>query len=410
MTPSSDSDRSRAHCFALAGTSQPRVGLLGSWSDGTLPRVVVHGRTRARRQRLGGSRIPLLLLALLPVLVGAHAQSSTDQRGAPDTRVRAYWVDPSTGLMWAGRDSFGRDLNWRQATKYCTDLQLAGYADWRLPTIVELEGIYDRSANAPGLGGKRNDAPRTYHVRGDLFLTGNAWSGDSRIDDRGRPSGDALFFDFVNGRRDLGELWFHTFDRALCVRGDVTVDLSLPALSRHEAARQAGVDYAAPRYFDFDNGAARREYWQSRFGCEDAVVSQVSWLSAERNCRRWVELSDHLVGDALLDRVYALALLGITQASQGLLTDSLTSLDRALALRRQRYEDDADAADFQVIAAHVQIAIGNAAAATALLESAIRTYEKESARPHSRQEQQRQRLAAIRKRFAEVKLPAADPR
>jgi tetratricopeptide (TPR) repeat protein len=356
------------------------------------------------------SRVPLLLLALLPVLMGAHAQSSRDQRGAPDTRIRGYWVDPSTGLMWADRDSFGRDLNWRQATKYCTDLQLAAHADWRLPTIVELEGIYDRSANAPGLGGKRNDTPQTYHVRGDLFLTGKAWSADRRIDDRGRPSGYALLFDFVNGRRGDGELWFHTGDGALCVRGDVTVDLSLPALSRHEAARQVGVDYTAPRYFDFDNGAARREYWQSRFGCEDAVVSRVPWLSAERNCRRWVELSDHLVGDALLDRVYALGLLGISLASQGLLTDSLTSLDRALALRRQRYEDDADAADFQVIAAQVQIAMGNAAAATALLESAIRIYEKEIARPNSHQEQQRQRLAAIRKRFGEAKLPTAQPK
>ena len=346
----------------------------------------------------------------MPVVVGAQAPSSTDQRGAPDTRLRGYWVDPSTGLMWAGRDSFGRDLNWRQANKYCADLQLAGRADWRLPTIVELEGIYDRSASARGLGGKRNDIPTTYHVRGDLFLTGNAWSADRRIDDRGRPSGYALFFDFGNGIRNDGELWFHTFDRALCVRGDVTVDLSLPALSRHEAARQVGVDYTAPRYFDFDNGAARREYWQARFGCEDAVVSRVPWLNAGRNCRRWVELSDHLVGDALLDRVYALGLLGVSLASEGLLTDSLTSLNRALALRRQRYEDDADAADFQVIAAQVEMAMGNAAAATVLLESAIGTYEKEIARHHSQPEQRRQRLVAIRKRFGEVNSPPAHPR
>jgi len=49
-------------------------------------------------------------------------------------------------------------------------------------------------------------------------------------------------------------------------------------------------------------------------------------------------------------------------------------------MRRQRYEDDADAADFQVIAAQVHIAMGNAAAATALVESAIVTYEQETAR------------------------------
>jgi len=311
--------------------------------------------------------------------------------------------------MWAGRDSFGRDLNWRQATKYCSDFRLAGHADWRLPTAGELEGIYDRSASALGRGGKRNEKPQPYHVRGDLFLTGSAWSADRRLDDRGRPGGDALFFDFVNGSRNLGELWFHIGDRALCVRGDVTVDLSLPALSRHDAARQVGVDYMAPRYFDFNDSAAGREYWQARFGCEDAVVLRVSWLGAGRNCRRWVELSDHLVGDALLDRVYALGFLGINLASEGLLTDSLTSLNRALALRRQRYADDFDAADFEVIAAQVELAMGNAAAATARLESAIRTYEKENARPYSNPVERRQRLAAMRKRFEEV-LPTANPR
>src|SRR5262245_32363360 len=88
---------------------------------------------------------------------------------ASDTRVRGFWVDPSTGLMWAGRDNFGRDLNWRQAAKYCLDLRLGGYADWRLPTIDELEGIYDRGETAVGLGGKRNEKRQTFHVKGDLF-------------------------------------------------------------------------------------------------------------------------------------------------------------------------------------------------------------------------------------------------
>jgi hypothetical protein len=45
--------------------------------------------------------------------------------------------------------------------------------------------------------------------------------------------------------------------------------------------------------------------------------------------------------------------------------------------------------------------MGNAAAATALVESAMAIYEKEIARPSSLQELYRQRLAAIRKRFGE---------
>jgi len=205
-----------------------------------------------------------------------------------------------------------------------------------------------------------------------------------------------LTFDFGNGSRDLYEL--RVGRRALCVRGDLTVDLSLPGLSRVEAARRVGVDYSAPRDFDVENrAAARLEYWSARNGCEDGVITRVRWLGAERNCRRWVELTDHLGGDALLDRVYALGLLGVSLASEKRLTDSLTLLERALAMRRERYDDDADAADFQVIAAQVQIAMGNTAAATALFESAIATYEKEIARPSAPHDQYRQRLAAIRK-------------
>lgn len=111
--------------------------------------------------------VALTLLAVLSAPVWLFAAS-----GQYDTRVRGYWVDPSTGLMWAGRDNFGRNMNWHQADKYCRDLQLAGYRDWRLPQTNELEGIYDRSASSQGLGGKHNESPTTWHVKGDIFLTG----------------------------------------------------------------------------------------------------------------------------------------------------------------------------------------------------------------------------------------------
>ncbi|HEX3154952.1 MAG TPA: DUF1566 domain-containing protein [Candidatus Angelobacter sp.] len=58
------------------------------------------------------------------------------------------WVDPSTGLMWAGKDN-GRDVTCKKAVKYCSDLRLAGNSDWRLASLGELEGIYDKGANAP---------------------------------------------------------------------------------------------------------------------------------------------------------------------------------------------------------------------------------------------------------------------
>ncbi len=56
------------------------------------------------------------------------------------------WTDPATKLMWTKWDN-GSDVDWNQATAYCSRLQLAGYSGWRLPTIEELEGIRDPSIN-----------------------------------------------------------------------------------------------------------------------------------------------------------------------------------------------------------------------------------------------------------------------
>lgn len=50
-------------------------------------------------------------------------------------------------------------MNWKNAVKYCGDLRLAGYSDWRLASLGELEGIYDKDANAPGLMGLQAKAP-----------------------------------------------------------------------------------------------------------------------------------------------------------------------------------------------------------------------------------------------------------
>ncbi|MGA9717181.1 MAG: DUF1566 domain-containing protein [Acidobacteriaceae bacterium] len=93
-------------------------------------------------------KVVLFLLYVIAMIAGA--QSPTSDRGlAQETQVRGYWVDPSTGLMWAGKDN-GKDVSWKKAMKYCRDLRLAGYSDWKLATLAELEGIYDKSANAPG--------------------------------------------------------------------------------------------------------------------------------------------------------------------------------------------------------------------------------------------------------------------
>lgn len=165
------------------------------------------------------AKFAALLLSVSAVL--ASAQSAPEGQGdAQETQKRGYWIDPSTGLMWAGKDN-GRDVSWKKAIKYCRDLRLAGYSDWKLAQAGWLEAIYDKDANAPGLAGPRQK-PRdfTFHVKGGLCLTGDEWTSTRLVDDRGHFSGYAVRFDFNEGKMfNDNELWFHTGYRALCVRG-----------------------------------------------------------------------------------------------------------------------------------------------------------------------------------------------
>lgn len=51
-------------------------------------------------------------------------------------------TDRATGLMWMKYDS-GKPMNWETALKYAEDLEYAGYDDWRLPNVKELQSIVD---------------------------------------------------------------------------------------------------------------------------------------------------------------------------------------------------------------------------------------------------------------------------
>jgi Protein of unknown function (DUF1566) len=150
-------------------------------------------------------------------MVAGGQSLSNDRVAARDTKAHGYWTDPATGLMWAVKDN-GRDVTWHKAVKYCRDLRLAGYSDWRLANMAELQGIYDRTANAPGLGAHEIE-PTTWHVKGNLFLTAYQWSSNDILDDRGHPSGYAYYFDFNEGKPNEDQKGYSTYKHALCARG-----------------------------------------------------------------------------------------------------------------------------------------------------------------------------------------------
>jgi hypothetical protein len=113
----------------------------------------------------------------------------------------ATWTDPKSGLIWARSDG-GSDVTQEQAALYCRELSVAGFKDWRLPVIAELEAIKEPAAKGE------------WHVKGGLKLTGWTWSS-SRGDN---PSvGLAFFFDSL--LRASPSINAAYEGRALCVRG-----------------------------------------------------------------------------------------------------------------------------------------------------------------------------------------------
>jgi len=130
----------------------------------------------------------------LPIQLRAHTERAAGKQ-------RGYWLDPQTNLMWAAADNnFG--VSSAQAANYCRTLSLGGYADWTLPTIDELHGLFGGDANESG-----------HHVRGPIRLTGWQWSATP-----GQEPGQQWALDFGDGARASAVTGDSGLNRALCVR------------------------------------------------------------------------------------------------------------------------------------------------------------------------------------------------
>jgi hypothetical protein len=139
-----------------------------------------------------------------------RAEAAKKQEEA-EAAVNPTWTDPATRLMWTKEDN-GSDVDWNQAREYCSNLKLAGYSDWRLPTIDELQGIDDPSVDTPVVFD--NGTAWTVHVKGNLKLTGWHWSSS-----QGNHPGRRMHFHFgVETPDDSFSVGFSFSMRALCVR------------------------------------------------------------------------------------------------------------------------------------------------------------------------------------------------
>lgn len=151
---------------------------------------------------------------VLPITLMTSTSISTREINRDD-RFIAYdngtTKDTKTGLMWASKDN-GRTIFWSDAKRYCENYKGGGYTDWRLPTINELAGLYDRY--------KRNQIKQRNdlnpHLTELIELTASGlWASETR-------GSKTAFFNFVLcGRKSWIDQSISNFIwiRALPVRG-----------------------------------------------------------------------------------------------------------------------------------------------------------------------------------------------
>jgi len=85
-------------------------------------------------------------------------------------------TDLNTGLMWQKTPS-SSSYNWQEAIDYCDNLELAGYDDWRAPSLKELFSISDFSQGWPYLDTSYFDTAGKSVSKDEQYWTSNFYVG-----------------------------------------------------------------------------------------------------------------------------------------------------------------------------------------------------------------------------------------
>ncbi len=108
-------------------------------------------------------------------------------------------MDTKTNLLWQDtKDSNNEKKNFAEAQKYCENLELDGYKNWKLPDFLELFSIVDTKLYNPTLSKEFK-----------YFVSDNYWT--SKTFGHGA-SGEAFVVNFLSGafNRELMEDKFYT--------------------------------------------------------------------------------------------------------------------------------------------------------------------------------------------------------
>ena len=84
-------------------------------------------------------------------------------------------TQPAAGLMWSQATLTPDCIAHQAAEKVCADLALAGFTDWRLPTIEELFALADRTRSSPAI-----DTDAFHDTQSDWYWSSTitAWSSN----------------------------------------------------------------------------------------------------------------------------------------------------------------------------------------------------------------------------------------
>jgi len=155
----------------------------------------------------------VILIVILICCSKPYVEHTTMVETTKDVRFIAYdngtVLDTKTKLMWATKDN-GSDIGWQDAKFYCENYRGGSYKDWRMPTLNELEGLYDESKSRPATCHSGNNI----HVATELIDITCFYSWASETS----PTTDeGAIFDFGPGIRSAFASQM-TLSRALPVR------------------------------------------------------------------------------------------------------------------------------------------------------------------------------------------------
>jgi hypothetical protein len=128
---------------------------------------------------LAGKKILLILISFSAVALADFSRSSVGV--VTDTKTSLQWQDD-----YSDNGGAVKEANWKDAIKYCNELQLDG-GGWRLPNKNELLSIVDYTKYNPAIDDSENGFQNT--------TSGNYWSSTTSASD----TSFAWFVNFYHG-------------------------------------------------------------------------------------------------------------------------------------------------------------------------------------------------------------------